>query len=85
MVSNMKTTIDIPAPLLGQAKAVAVEEGTTLRRLVEEGLRLVIERRVEPVGFKLRSASFRGEGVQPGVDLERWDQLRGFIYQGRGE
>jgi hypothetical protein len=85
MVSNMKTTIDIPSPLLEQAKTVAAEEGTTLRRLVEEGLRLVIERHDEPVGFKLRSASFRGDGVQPGVDLQRWDQVRGLIYQGRGE
>lgn len=80
----MKTTIDIPTPLLEQAKTVAAEEGTTLKRLVEEGLRLVIERRGEPVGFKLRSASYMGEGVQPGVDLERWDQLRGFIYRARG-
>lgn len=85
MVSNMKTTIDIPEPLLEQAKTVATEEGTTLKRLVEEGLRLVIERHGAPAVFKLRSASSKGEGVQPGVDLERWDQLRGFIYQGRGE
>lgn len=80
----MKTTIDIPAPLLEQAKAVAAEEGTTLGRLVEDGLRLVIERHDTPVGFKLRSASYKGEEIQPGVDLERWDQLRGPIYQGLG-
>jgi hypothetical protein len=81
----MKTTIDIPTPILEQAKMVATEEGTTLKRLVEEGLRLVIERHGAPVGFKLRSASYKGEGVQPGVDLGRWEQLRGFIYQDRGE
>ncbi len=81
----MKTTIDIPDPLLEQAKLVASAEGTTLKRLVEEGLRAVIERRGEPSGFKLRSSSFKGEGVQPGVDLERWDQLRGLIYPARGE
>ncbi|MCJ7797904.1 MAG: DUF2191 domain-containing protein [Thermoleophilia bacterium] len=78
----MKTTVDIPAPLLEQAKAVAAEEGTTLGRLVEDGQRLVIERHGEPVGFKLRSASFRGEGVEPGVDLQRWDRVRGLIHQG---
>lgn len=85
MVRNMKTTIDIPTPLLEQAKTVAAEEGTTLKRLVEEGLRLVVERYSQPAGFKLRSAGYRGEGVQPGVELECWDQLRGLIYQGRGE
>ncbi len=85
MVRNMKTTIDIPTPLLEQAKTVAAEEGTTLRRLVEEGLRLVVEQHSRPAGFKLRSVHFRGDGVQPGVELERWDQIRGLIYQGRGE
>ncbi len=68
------------APRAGEG--IAAEEGTT-GRLVEDGLRLVIERLGTPVGFK-RSASYRGEGVQPGVDLERWDQVRGLIYQGRG-
>lgn len=85
MVSNMKTTIDLPEPLLEEAKAVAAQEGTTLRRLVEEGLRAVIERHSERSGFALRSASFKGEGVQPGVELQRWDQLRALIYRGRGE
>lgn len=85
MVRNMKTTIDIPTPLLERAKTVAAEEGTTLKRLVEEGLRLAVERHSQSAGFKLRSAGYRGEGVQPGVELERWDQLRGLIYQGRGE
>lgn len=73
-------TVDIPASLLARAKAVAAEEGTTLGQLVEDGLRLVIERHSEPAGFKLRSVSYKGEGVQPSVDLERWDQLRGTIY-----
>lgn len=77
--------MDIPASLLERAKAVAAEEGTTLGRLVEDGLRMVIERHGEPVGFKLRSASFGDEGVRPGVDLQRWNQLRGLIYQGRAE
>ena len=76
--------MNIPTPLLEQAKAVAAEEGTTLGRLVEDGLRLVIERHGTAVGFKLRSASFRGEGVQPGVDFDRWDQVRGLIYRCRG-
>lgn len=83
MVSNMKTTIDIAEPLLEQAKSVAADEGTTLRRLVEEGLRLALERRAEGPHFLLRDASFEGGGVQPGVDLTQWDQLRDAIYRGR--
>jgi hypothetical protein len=70
--------------LLAEAKAVAAREGTTVRSLVEEGLRLVIARRGESEPFTLRSASFRGDGVRPDVSLEQWDQIRGLIYGGRG-
>jgi len=34
--------------------------------------------------FKLRDVSFRGEGVQPGIDLRDWDHIRSLIYEGRG-
>ncbi len=38
----MKTTIDIADPLLREARKLANREGTTLRALVEQGLRHVI-------------------------------------------
>ena len=47
MVTRMKTTIDIADTLLAEAKALAAEEGTTVRSLVEEGLRLAIARHQE--------------------------------------
>ena len=69
---------------LDRAKAVAAQEGTTLRRLVEEGLRLALERRMESSGFHLRDAGFGEGGVRSGVDLARWDEVRDELYQGRG-
>jgi hypothetical protein len=36
---SMKTTLDIPDPLLREARTVAARERTTLRALVEQGLR----------------------------------------------
>jgi hypothetical protein len=84
MVSNMKTTIDIADPLLNRAKQLAADEGITLRELVEDGLRRAIEEREKRPPFRLRRASFRGEGVQPGIVEGSWEQIRDLIYEGRG-
>lgn len=84
MVAHMKTTIDIADALLAEAKAVAAEEGTTVRSLVEEGLRLAIARRQEGKIFRLRRASFAGDGLRPDVTLERWDEIRALVYGGHG-
>ena len=42
MGTHMKTTIDIADGLLGDARAKAAREGTTLRAVVEDGLRRVL-------------------------------------------
>lgn len=85
MVAHMKTTIEIPDALLNEAKAVAAREKTTLRQLVAAGLRAVLEaRRKKRTLFKLPDASFRGDGLVPGVDLANWEQVRALVYEGRG-
>jgi hypothetical protein len=84
MVTHMKTTIDIADSLFAEAKAVAAQQGTTLRSLVEEGLRISLARRREGGAFRLRDASFAGDGVRPEVSLERWDEIRGLMYEGHG-
>jgi hypothetical protein len=80
----MKTTIDLPRPLLEAAKRLARQEGTTLRGLVELGLRTILRGREQKGAFKLRDASFRGEGLQPGVTASSWESIRDSIYEGRG-
>jgi hypothetical protein len=81
----MKTTIDIADALLEAAKAAAARENRTLRELVEQGLRTVLAgKRGRGPGFKLRDASFAGRGLQPGVELGRWERVLGDIYEGRG-
>ena len=81
----MKTTIDIADALLAAAKEAAAREGTTIRALVEEGLRDVLaRRRTRRRRFRLRDASFKGKGVRPGDDLTDWSTITDTIYRGRG-
>jgi hypothetical protein len=81
----MKTTIEIPDELLSRAKQAAAREKTTVRRLIEEGLRRVLTERARRGAFRLRKASFRGGGLQPDVEGGDWSRIRERIYQGRGE
>lgn len=80
----MKTTIDIPEPLLEEARRAARRDGTTLRELVERGLREVLHTRRSTGQFKLRKASFRGKGLQEPLRGASWDKLRELAYEGRG-
>jgi hypothetical protein len=80
----MKTTIDIADALLIRARQVAAAQGMTLRELVEDGLRRAIEERETRSTFRLRRATFRGNGLQTGVTEGSWQQLRDLIYEGRG-
>jgi hypothetical protein len=81
----MKTTIEISNAALNEARRIAAREGTTLRALVEEGLRLVLaDRRARQGAFRLRKATFKGSGLSPEFELEGWTATRDAIYRGRG-
>jgi hypothetical protein len=84
--STMKTTIEIADPLLNDVRKIAARDGTTLRELVEQGLRLIIRERRKPgTGFKLRDASFKGgKGLTPEFADAGWEKIRDTIYEGRG-
>lgn len=80
----MKTTIDIAEAVLLEAKELALREGTTLRALVERGLRSVIEEGKAQGGFTLRRVSFGGRGLRPEMLDGGWDAIRDAAYHGRG-
>ena len=82
-MGHVKTTIEISDALLDEAKRVASRESSTLRELMEEGLRRSLDERKRRKSFRLRRASFRGKGLQPGVSAE-WSRLREAIYEGHG-
>ncbi len=80
----MKTTVDISDTLLAEAKKLAAREKTTVRALIEQGLRQIISARKRPEVYRLRKATFKGEGLQPGVSTATWEQLRDMAYEGHG-
>jgi hypothetical protein len=79
----MKTTVEIPDALLREAKRVALREGTTVRALVERGLRSVVSGRAS-TPFVLRRAGFRGDGLVAGRSLRDWATIRDLSYSERG-
>ena len=80
----MKTTIDIPDSLLQEAKKLSARDHVTLRSLVEQGLRAVIAMGKADQTFRLRKASFRGNGIRKEFLGEDWQKIRAAAYGERG-
>jgi hypothetical protein len=82
-IATQKTTLDIS----GRSCAKLVRsprEGTTLRALVEQGLRRVVAGKQRRRVFRLRKASFKGRGLRPELAGASGDRLRDLAYEGRG-
>ena len=81
MGAHMKTTIDLADDLLIEAKRAAAEENTTLRALVEAGLREVLaQRRKRTTPFRLRRVAVKGKGLRPELRGASWQTLRDMSY-----
>jgi hypothetical protein len=83
-VCTMKITVRISDNLVKETRKLAKKEKTTLQALVEEGLRRVIAARNQPAKFRLREATFKGQGLQRDVAGRSWDEIRALAYEGRG-
>ncbi len=67
----MRTTIRLDDRLLRLAKQRAAERGKTLNAVIEEALRASLAARpASSVRVPIELPSFRGNGLQPGVDLD---------------
>jgi hypothetical protein len=80
----MRTSVDIPDPLLRRAKKLARARGTTLRELLLDGLRIMVEREGSAGVYRMNDRSFGEGGLVEGLswtDSERMDEL---VYGDRG-
>jgi hypothetical protein len=86
MVAHMKTTVEIADTLLNEARKVAARQGTTLRALIERGLRRTLddEKASAQRPFRLQLVTFRGEGLQPEAGDGSWDRVRSLAYENHG-
>jgi Arc/MetJ family transcription regulator len=76
MLTHMRTSVEISDDLLEEARRVVAKKRTTLRALVEEGLRRVVKegRATRPV--RLPDAAFSGrKGFARGVAAEDLPKL----------
>ena len=81
----MKTTLDIADPVLRRAKRLASARGTTLKAIVEQGLRLVLEQeRIAKAPKAVPTVVFTGKGLQEGLSWADWAEIQNTSYEGRG-
>lgn len=85
MLLHMRTSFDIPDALLRRAKAKAARQKTTVRAIVIEGMRRVLEDdAASRTRYVAADESFGSGGVREGVDLGNWEQVRALAYEGHG-
>ena len=73
----MKTTIELPDDLASEARRVAAQSGTTLRGLVEAGLRAELERRAQPATWAPRAdLAFGSGGLTQSAQAMTWAEIR---------
>jgi hypothetical protein len=80
----MRTSVDIPDPLLRRAKKLARQRGTTLKQLLLDGLRRVVSVDALAQPHQMKDCSFGEGGLVDGLswsDSERLDEL---VYGDRG-
>jgi hypothetical protein len=67
----MRTTVELEASLVEEAKAIAAETGISFAAVIEEALRQALGRRCGPASKRHLKLKTHGHGgLQPGVDLD---------------
>jgi hypothetical protein len=82
-ISHMKTTVEITDTLLNRARKHARRTGRPVRALIEEGLRLVLERQPRREKYRLADLSVGDPDDENPLETFSWQDLRDEIYGGR--
>lgn len=83
MLLHMRTSIDVPDPLLRRAKKIARDRRVTLRELLLEGLRSVVERQGTPAEHHMQDCSFGEGGLVDGLSWSDTDRMNELVYEDR--
>jgi hypothetical protein len=67
----MRTTVDLPEPLIQNARLLAAQRGTTLSGVVEDALRSQFAERTAHPAPAFRLFTVKGRLVDPALDLDR--------------
>ncbi len=80
----MRTTVRLDDHLLAEAKQLAARTGRTLTAVIEDALRqaLVNSNRTKK-STPVKLPTFRGDGLQPGVDLDDTASLLDLMEESR--
>jgi hypothetical protein len=76
----MRTTVDINEALARRVRALMNRRGTTLRALIEEGLRRVVDEGRPEEPFRLRDATVGEGGPTEGGAGPSWETMSRFLY-----
>jgi predicted transcriptional regulator len=80
----MKTTIEIQDDLMKAAKALARKQGTTLKSIIEQGIRTRLKEEQRSTHYELADKSVKGRGLQADFQQAKWADIRDAAYRERG-
>lgn len=81
MGPHMKTTVEISDAVLNAARDLARRQKTTVKALIERGLRRELAEVDRKPAFQLRRVTFSGNGLRTDSPELRWDRLRELAYE----
>ncbi len=78
----MKTTVEISDALIDRARRYARRQGTSVRALIEEGLRRVLDSEEPAAAYQLSDCSVGAAGKPNPLETLSWQDLRHEMYGG---